>query len=86
MSAWKHFLYDLLIKSEKGGIEETQGRQAGSYLVKHFSKCQEVFGEIGKINESKCEVSERQGTLAAGNKSSATAIRAKKIKNKKNKG
>ena len=58
MFAWKHFLYDLLIKSEKGGMGETQGKRSGSNLVKHFSKCQNVFGEIGKINESKCGVRE----------------------------
>lgn len=53
---------------------ETQGKRPGSNLVKHFSKCQKVFGEIGKINESKCGVRERRKTLAQGNKSSATAI------------
>lgn len=63
-----------LIKNEKGGEEETQVKSAGSYLVKHFSKCQKVFGEIGKINESKCEVSERQKTSAAGNKSSTATM------------
>lgn len=38
MFAWKHFLYDLLIKREKGEMEETQGKRAGLYLNKTLFK------------------------------------------------
>lgn len=38
MFAWKHFLYDLLIKSEKGKMGETVGKRAGLYLSETLFK------------------------------------------------
>lgn len=38
MFASKYFLYDLLIKSEKGEMEETQGKRAELYLSKTLFK------------------------------------------------